>query len=178
MGQNSSTICEYCPGSPSLAFGSDLCYNTGGDFMKRKFFRCGFLAYAAVMLWLLFIRFRGVEVTDYWAQLAGRVNLIPFSSMGSMLRTFWHNPYPSVLWTVVYNIGGNIIMFVPLGFFLRALFPGCRRFRRCMSTVAVIMTTVELVQLLTLRGFCEVDDLMLNLAGAAIGFWLAKKSGA
>ena len=115
---------------------------------------------------------------DYWAQLPGRVNLVPFSSMGSMLRTLRRNPTPAVLWTVVYNIGGNIIMFVPLGFFLRALFPGCRRFWRCMGAVAVIMTAVELVQLLTLRGFCEVDDLMLNLAGAAIGFWIAKKSGA
>lgn len=131
------------------------------------------------MLWLLFIRWRSVEVTDYWAQLTDRVNLVPFSSVGSMLKTLWRHPYPSVLWTVVYNIGGNIIMFVPLGFFLRALFPGFRKFRSCMGAVAVIMTAVEVGQLVTLRGFCEVDDLILNLLGAAIGFCLAKKwSGA
>lgn len=129
-----------------------------------------------MMLWLLFIRWRSVEVTDYWSQLCGRVNLVPFSSMGSMLRTLWRNPYPAVLWTVVYNIGGNIAMFVPLGFFLRALFPGCQSLRRCMGTVAAIMTAVELCQLFTLRGFCEVDDLLLNLLGAAIGWRLAKKA--
>ena len=142
--------------------------------MKRNCLRAGFSAYILLMLWLLFIRYRNVEITDYWAQLAGRVNLVPFSSMGSMLRTLWHYPYPAVLWDVVYNIGGNIAMFVPLGFFLRVLFPGCRRFLRCMAAVAVIMTTVELCQLFTLRGFCEVDDLMLNLLGAAFG-WLAAK---
>ena len=142
--------------------------------MKRKFLWAGFAAYILLMLWLLFIRWRGVTVTDYWAQLAGRVNLIPFASVGRMLRTLWYNPRPQVLWTVVYNIGGNIAMFVPLGFFLRGLFPGCRRFRRCMGAVAVIMTTVELCQLLTLRGFCEFDDVMLNLLGAAIG-WLTAK---
>ena len=141
--------------------------------MKRKLFRACFWAYILLMLWLLFIRYRGVEVSDYWGQLPGRVNLIPFSSVGSMLRTLWYNPYPAVLWTVVYNIGGNIIMFVPLGFFLRALFPKCRRFLNCMGTVAVIMTTVELCQLFTLRGFCEVDDLLLNLLGAAIGWCFA-----
>ena len=130
------------------------------------------------MLWLLFIRWRSVEITDYFGQLLGRVNLVPFSSVGSMLRTLWHHPYPSVLWQVVYNIGGNIIMFVPLGFFLRALFPKCRKFLRCMGTVAVIMATVELVQLVTLRGFCELDDVMLNILGAAIGWLIAKKSGA
>ena len=142
--------------------------------MKRKFLRAGFAAYLLLMLWLLFVRFRGVAVTDYWDQLPGRLNLVPFSSVGSMLRTLWYNPYPGVLWTVVYNIGGNIVMFVPLGFFLRALFPGCRRFGRCMAAVAVIMTAVELCQLFTLRGFCEFDDVMLNLAGAAIGWRMAK----
>ena len=83
-----------------------------------------------------------------------------------------------MLWTVVYNIGGNILMFVPMGFFLRTLLPKCRSFWRCMGIVAVIMTAVELGQLFTLRGFCEVDDLILNLLGAALGFRIAKKSGA
>ena len=142
--------------------------------MKRKLFRAGFAAYILLMLWLLFIRYRNAEVTDYWAQLPGRVNLVPFSSMGSMLRALWHNPYPNVLWTVVYNIGGNIAMFVPLGFFLRALFPRCCGFLRCMGTVAVIMSVVELCQLFTLRGFCEVDDVMLNVLGAAVGWVMAK----
>ena len=139
--------------------------------MKRKLFQAGFAAYLLLMLWLLFIRHRGIPAEDYWMQLLGRINLVPFSSMGSMLRALWHNPYPGVLWTVVYNIGGNIVMFVPLGFFLRLLFPKCRPFLRCMGTVALIMATVELCQLFTLRGFCEVDDVMLNVLGAAIG-WL------
>ena len=142
--------------------------------MKRKFLWAGFAAYILLMLWLLFIRWRGVEITDYWTQLSGRVNLIPFTSTGKMLRTLWYNPYPAVLWTVVYNIGGNIIMFVPLGFFLRALVSRCRKFWRCMGTVAVIMTCVELCQLVALRGFCEIDDLMLNLLGAAMGWTIAK----
>ena len=144
--------------------------------MKRKILRAGFAAYALVMLWLLFIRFRDVTVTEYWTQLLGRVNLLPFSSVGRMLRTLWYNPRPDVLWTVVYNIGGNIAMFMPLGFFLRALFPKCRRFWRCMGTVAVIMTAVELCQLFTLRGFCEVDDVMPNVLGAAIGWCFAGRT--
>ena len=143
--------------------------------MKRKALRAVFFAYILLMFWLLFVRRRGIAVTDYWMQLPGRVNLVPFSSMGSMLRTLWHYPEPRVAWLVVYNIGGNIAMLIPLGFFLRALLPCCRRFWRCMGTVAIIMTAVELVQLFTLRGFCEVDDLILNLMGAAIGWWIAKR---
>lgn len=143
--------------------------------MKRNIFRIGFACYIVLMLWLLFIRHRGIPVENYWAQLPGRLNLVPFSSMGSMLRALWYNPYPSVLWTVVYNIGGNICMFVPLGFFLRALFPRYRSFLRCMAAVAVIMSIVELCQLFTLRGFCEVDDVMLNVLGAAVGWLIARR---
>ena len=143
--------------------------------MKRKLFQAVFSVYILLMLWLLFIRHRGIPAEDYWMQLSARINLVPFSSMGSMLRALWHNPHPDVLWTVVYNIGGNIVMFVPLGFFLRVLFPKCRSFLRCMGTVALIMSTVELCQLFTLRGFCEVDDVMLNVLGAAIGWLCAAK---
>ncbi len=143
--------------------------------MKRKLFQGGFALYLFLMLWLLFIRYRSVVITDYWTQLAGRVNLVPFDSIGSMLRNLWHYPLPSVLWRVVYNLGGNIIMFVPLGFFLRILVPRCRSFLRCMGTVVLVMSGVELCQLLTLRGFCETDDVMLNVVGAAMGWLLAKK---
>lgn len=129
-----------------------------------------FICYCAVMLWLLFIRFRSVTVTDYWAQVAARVNLIPFSSIGSMLNTLREYPRLDVLWVVIYNLGGNIVMLVPLGFFLPSLWEKFRKFRTTLAAAAVIMSTVELTQLLTLRGFCEIDDLLLNLLGAAIGF--------
>ena len=147
--------------------------------MKMKFWqrksvlRFAFIGYCILMLWLLFIRSRDITVTDYWLQVAQRINLVPFASIGSMLRNLRENPRWDVLWVVVYNLGGNIGMFLPLGMLLPALFPGPRRFGKCMLTVAAIMTTVEILQLLTLRGFCETDDVFLNLIGACIGygFW-------
>lgn len=144
-------------------------------FWKRKWvLSLLFLGYCGLMLWLLFIRYRNVTVTDYWSQLAGRVNLVPFSSMGSMLSTLRDNPRWDVLWVVVYNLGGNIGMFLPLGALLPAIWEKQRRFFRCMGTVAGIMTVVELAQLVTLRGFCEVDDVILNVLGAAIGYGIWK----
>ena len=140
--------------------------------MKRNIFRIGFACYIVLMLWLLFIRHRGIPVENYWAQLGGRLNLVPFSSMGSMLMTLRENPRWDVLWVVIYNLGGNIIMFLPLGFLLPELWRRFRRFTPCVGMVALIMTCVELVQLFTLRGFCEVDDVMLNALGGAIGWGL------
>ena len=149
---------------------------------RRNTLRFFFLCYCGLMLWLLLIRSRNVVLTDYWAQVSGRINLVPFSSIGSMLSTLRENPRPDVLWVVIYNLGGNIVMFLPLGFLLPELWTKYRRFWRCIGAVALIMTCVELTQLFTLRGFCEVDDVMLNVLGGAIGFgiWTLfnRKSGA
>ena len=149
---------------------------------RRRVMSLCLILYTGLMLWLLFIRYRNIQVTDYCAQVSGRINLIPFSSTGSMLLTLWRNPRPDVLWVVIYNLGGNIVMFLPLGFLLPELWTKFRGFWHCIGAVAVIMACVELIQLFTLRGFCEVDDVMLNALGGAIGFGIWKycnrKSGA
>ncbi len=140
--------------------------------MKRKLLWGSFALYTFLMLWLLFFRHRGLEVTDYWAQVAGRLRLVPLVSVREVLAT-------GDLQYIIYILGGNIAMFVPLGFLLPALLPKCRGFGRCMGTVAILMTVVELCQLFTLRGFCETDDVLFNVCGAAIGWLVAKNwSGA
>ena len=150
-------------------------------FTRRQLMFLSFICYSAVMLWLLFIRYRNVEIVDYWDQVSTRINLIPFASMGSMLTTLWGNPRPDVLWVVIYNLGGNIGMFLPLGFFLPELWTKYRRFWQCVGAVALVMACVELVQLFTLRGFCETDDVMLNVLGGAMGYgiweFFNRKSG-
>lgn len=149
---------------------------------RRRVMSLCFVCYCAIMLWLLFIRYRNIQVTDYWYQVSTRINLIPFSSMGSMLSTLAENPRPDVLWVVVYNLGGNIGMCLPLGFLLPVLWERFRRFLPCVGMVALIMTCVELIQLFTLRGFCETDDVILNVLGGAFGYGIWKlwnrKSGA
>ena len=134
-----------------------------------------FICYCCLMLWLLFIRYRSVEITDYWHQVSTRINLVPFSSISSMIRTLFENRRLDVLDVVIYNLGGNIIMLIPLGFFPPLLWAKVRSFPRTMALCTIIMTTVEVTQLVTLRGFCELDDVILNLTGAAIGYSLSKK---
>ena len=55
---------------------------------------------------------------------------------------------------------------------LPVCFPKLRFLMRVLLTVTVLIVCVELIQLLTLVGSCDVDDLILNVLGAAIGFWL------
>ena len=74
----------------------------------------------------------------------------------------------------VLNFGGNLLAFLPLGIFLPLLYRRQRRFWLFLLTSALIICLVELLQLATRRGALDVDDLLLNLPGACLGWLLWK----
>lgn len=76
----------------------------------------------------------------------------------------------------VTNFLGNLLAFLPLGIFLPLLFRKQRRLRLFLPTAAACIALVELLQMLTRRGALDVDDLLLNLPGACLGWLLWKRS--
>lgn len=72
----------------------------------------------------------------------------------------------------VKQIGGNVLLGVPFGILVPVLAPGARGVLRVLLLTAIVMLLVELAQgaLVTGRAF-DVDDVILNTAGALIG-WL------
>lgn len=69
--------------------------------------------------------------------------------------------------------GGNIIMFMPLGFLLPILYPVLRRSWLLIITSFSISLLIELTQaLFTLTRRGTVDDLFFNTTGAIIGYVL------
>ena len=138
--------------------------------MKKQYLPYGlFAAYCLMMLTLLFHRAGYEPDLAYADQL--RWNLIPFHTIRLYWRAF-RSGSPALRTISVINLGGNVIMFVPLGWLLPVCFPKLRSLMRVLLTVTVLIVCVELIQLLTLVGSCDVDDLILNVLGAAIGFWL------
>jgi len=70
----------------------------------------------------------------------------------------------------LFNLVGNVVLFIPLGIFIPVVFPKTDTFCRTMLWAAAVMLCVEIVQLVSLLGSLDVDDLILNLVGAAIGY--------
>lgn len=137
---------------------------------KRKYLETAlFLAYCGLMLWLLFDRSRAAEGVPYWEQVARNHNLRPFHTVMLYTRLLASSRRGLVKLAIV-NLLGNVVMFVPLGFFLPRILPRLRKLWRTLLACAGIVTTVELIQLFTLVGSCDVDDLILNLVGAALGY--------
>lgn len=69
------------------------------------------------------------------------------------------------------NFIGNIILFIPVG----VLFPLTGDEHKCVKTGFVALCfsiIIEIIQLVSHRGYFEVDDLILNTLGAVMGFGL------
>lgn len=64
----------------------------------------------------------------------------------------------------------NIIMFIPMGMLLPAAF---KRFRNpffCIVSCAIISCLIEQTQFIFKRGFAEIDDVVTNTFGGALGW--------
>ena len=78
-------------------------------------------------------------------------------------------------------VGGNVLMFVPLGFMLPLLSERFHRFRTTLFVLVACSAAIELAQLTVglavvggLYRVVDVDDVILNVVGGSIGFGLWK----
>jgi glycopeptide antibiotics resistance protein len=88
--------------------------------------------------------------------------LIPFSS-------YWDfGPHSYLMEMIGQNIL-NVVLFVPVGFLL-----GCgfidMTWKRAVLVGSGLSVSIELLQLLSHKGFCEVDDVLHNSLGCLIGY--------
>lgn len=144
--------------------------------MKRTYWAWFlFAAYCTVMLWLLFGQRIGTTGNvDYWAQLQSQLVYRPFETIRRFLWVLRYSQDAAQLRHAIVNLGGNVIMFVPLGFLVPCIWEKTQRFGRHLLTMTLVILAVELLQLFTLLGSCDVDDLLLNLAGTSLGFFIWK----
>ena len=143
--------------------------------MKRKLPLILFLLYSAIMLWMLFDRDRYDPTQTYQSQLLAHLNLIPFRTNWTYIQLLIGPSTFSQLRHAVICLFGNILTFIPLGFFLPRLWTHLRTLPRTLLTGGIIVLCIELLQLLTLTGSCDIDDLLLNLPGIALGYALFHK---
>ena len=129
--------------------------------------------YCALMLWLLFDRPGYVPGIPYWEQVESNLNLVPFRTLRLFARLL-DSSHPEYVRAAVINLFGNVIMFIPLGFLLPVTFRSLSILWKTLLTTALLICAVEILQLFTLVGSCDIDDLILNVLGAALGYGLHK----
>lgn len=133
-----------------------------------------FFLYSALMLWLLFGRIPNGNGLPFEAYFGSHINLIPFRTIHRFSRLLVPPVRPAFLRMAINNLLGNVLLFIPLGYFLPRLFSGLRKFWRTLLSTCVIMSLVEILQLLLMVGTCDIDDLILNAFGSALGYGVYK----
>lgn len=130
-----------------------------------------FVVYVAILLWLLFDRpDRLSSDLSYAEQMRQSMNLIPFHTIGSYWHVAKRMDFSPIFLHCIINLGGNIFLFIPIGYFLPRLWPSLRKFFPFLLTCVLAITLVELLQLVTLLGSLDIDDLILNLFGMLLGY--------
>jgi glycopeptide antibiotics resistance protein len=147
--------------------------------VKEKLLKALFLIYCAALIYILFLHsrmrsgFYSFGIERFSREHFEMCNVVPFRTIGTYLKRLRED---SINFNIVaVNIFGNLILFAPMGFFFCVLFGN--RFRsvwKFLIAIIIMVIMAELIQFVTFMGAADVDDVILNVTGAAIGFYIGK----
>lgn len=127
-----------------------------------------FVGYIIVMSKILFFKY--IPLTDVFnsdREVIRSVNLIPFHTINRYYTNFSNSSI------ALLNVIGNILIFIPLGIYLK-IFKKDINFIKCVIIAFLTSLCVEILQFGFGIGITDVDDIILNTLGGAIGFIIYK----
>ena len=118
-----------------------------------------------------FRQFEIISINGIKEYLKWNANIIPFKTIGGYIQFFIDDSMNKSI--IIENLLGNVVLFAPMGMLLPCIFQKQRKFKIFLTTMVVILLSVEIGQLLTSSGICDIDDVILNLIGAisVYGLW-------
>jgi glycopeptide antibiotics resistance protein len=99
-------------------------------------------------------------------------NLVPFKTINGYILAMTNGSMNLII--PIKNLAGNVAAFLPMGIFLPYYIRRLNRLKSFTVTMTVMILSVEIIQLVTRRGSLDIDDFILNIIGALIGFSLWK----
>lgn len=142
---------------------------------RRIFFLVTLIIYLIIVFWLLFFQVGSTVRASYFD--SRKVHLVPFeSSFNSIKLAITNNFAPPhkthYRYVTIRNLIGNILLFLPWGFLAPLLFPHFRKFRTILIFTACCSVAIEIMQFVFVVGVADIDDVLLNLVGTTIGFYI------
>ncbi len=152
---------------------------TGNKRIRRRWMLLFFLLYIYILLnFTLLDRglgrdgglYGGMEREEY---LRWFVNFRPGKTIYEVYLRGFINGHVGPYYTLL-NLLGNLCAMMPLAFFLPLLFSPMKKWYWCFAALLLSAVAVEGMQFLFMIGSCDVDDLLLNVGGAMLLFFLLK----
>lgn len=136
--------------------------------MKTNYFVCLLtVAYLALLVKVIVFKLpidpAQLAELNIWNQLS-QGNYVPLKTI-----LIYLSGEPS--WNIaIRNIGGNIIPFIPLGLFIPLIHKRLSKFGYVFVIAFILSLMLEAMQILFQVGVFDIDDLILNVLGAIIGY--------
>lgn len=130
-----------------------------------------FIAMLFLLIYIFLTLLKASTFTFDLSYALTKANFIPFKGISAVLL----DPRDLTLGIGItlkngwYNVVGNLLVTVPLGFFSCLLFKSSRKWWRLFSYGVLLSTIIKSLQLLTSVNFFDVDDILLNALGFVIG---------
>lgn len=151
------------------------------DKYLRKWIVALFALYAVAVSYLVLLspdRWRRREFTLDWKQRMTEYgvpqythifqNTKPLQTLSDYFFNADHYNFANML----YNLLGNVALFMPLGMLVPILFLSFQSIHRVFFTALLSSLAIEFLQFWFALGSFDVDDLLLNIVGALLGYTL------
>jgi len=102
--------------------------------------------------------------------LENSVNLIPFKTIIGYAKDLFVSLLDTS--TIFLNLFGNLVCLMPMALFIPMLFKKVDNTKKFLISILAITLTIELLQLITFSGSCDIDDIILNTLGAFIAYMI------
>lgn len=101
------------------------------------------------------------------------INIVPFEFVENFIYQYQLGIISTFI--LVREIIGNFVLLMPLSILLPIINKRFLQTKEMVITVCLVSITIELTQLFTRRGICNIDDLLLNTCGALLCYGVVKK---
>src|SRR5215207_6278144 len=132
----------------------------------KIFYAITAFCYGGLFIYILFFARRRRGLTTRY------LTFIPLKSTITNFLNIHGNEHHE-LFNYYSNLIGNILLFLPFPVFLVCLC-GINSFRKIFIISFILSFSVELLQFVLKKGVADIDDILLNLLGTTIGFFIYK----
>jgi glycopeptide antibiotics resistance protein len=126
--------------------------------------RCALLA---ALCWILALTIFPIPVETRWwrfHRFFTNMHFLPFGTIRTQLAS-------GLEYSEARQLIGNVVLFVPLGFLLPAALRSLHRAWPTLLVAAALSVLIETTQAILPEHATDVDDVILNTTGAALGFF-------
>ena len=126
-----------------------------------------FIAYLLLLGYMLFY-------SPYFGREGNEIYRYNFDFLQEIRRFYMYGMRTGNWDLFLLNVCCNVAVFIPIGLFLPKLLDSCKRFLLTTILALELSFLIEIIQLVTMVGAFDVDDLFLNTMGAAVGYIIYK----